>query len=147
MMASLAEKSVIFSSVSVPKNYSSLNVIENREASKVLINGMILQYLGSLQKSLRPWFRGLTSSQARWRKRSFILWSMLPSVSLCASCSWTAASSQIQGKKKPSHFHRVSRESGLYKIWRGAHFQTHIPGCGLRALVFEWWRLQTFFIY
>lgn len=69
-MASLyvAEKSVIFNIVSVTKNSSSLNVIENREASKVLINGMILQYLISLQKSLHLQFRGLPTSQGRWRK-------------------------------------------------------------------------------
>lgn len=50
MMASLciAEKSLIFSIVLVTKNSQSLNVIENREASKVLINGMILQYHTSL---------------------------------------------------------------------------------------------------
>jgi len=67
MMTSLyvAEKSVIFSIVLVTKNFLGLNVIENREASKMLINGMILQNLISLQKSLHLQVRGLTSSQGR----------------------------------------------------------------------------------
>lgn len=102
---------VIFSIVLVTKNSSSLNVIENREASKVLINGMILQYLMSLQKSLQLRCRGLTSSQDRWRKWSFILRSTLPSAPLCAPCSWKAPSSQSQVKNR--HFRHVSREGRL----------------------------------
>lgn len=70
MMASLYTevKSVIFSIVPYTKNSTSLNVIENGEASKVLLNSRILQYLRSLKKSLYLKFRVLTGSQDRSKK-------------------------------------------------------------------------------